>query len=340
MLYPIKQKPPVADIGALPQDLAYRRRVERRIQDLLVAGAHTLYDVCRGAEGLFPADAIRVVREVDPGARLMPAAVPPSVDPPGAELHAAEFEWYFTERCRADFLELMGRRRLLLMGAPTLAAALSRESADADLVDRSPFLAGRFPSFRLRWRRHDLRAPLGLLRSHREVFFDAPWHEDHMSRWLWQASLAVARGGTIVFVLYPELTRARAVDERMRLLFLAERIGRVELLPGCVEYETPRFEREALNAAGAPVESAWRRGDCVVVHNVRESLPAPPVPAEEDWSTLLRGREVIKLRRGLKGPPSLNGGVPLTSVSRRTTLQGQFDLLTSRQLGVRALARR
>ncbi len=224
----------------------------------------------------------------------------------------------------------------MLLGAPSIAASIGARRAGVELIDRSPFLCSRFPGSRLHWRRHDLRRPLDLLRTHRAVFFDAPWHEDHIKRWLWQASLAVRRGGVIIFALFPELTRPNAPAERARLLNAAERLGRVELVEGFLEYDTPKFEQAALGEAGVLLKGPWRMGDLVIIHNVQGVLPPSPAPSEEEWVTTLRGQEVLKIRQGayprLNPMPHLK---TLESVSRSQTLRGQFDLITSRQAGCR-----
>lgn len=323
-----------SEIRSQNPDSVYRTRAREHLIALAAVPDVNLFSAARAARGLFPSEVQALLSEA--GVSLPAGDLPPSARYPGPQLHAAEFEWYFAQETREELSSLLAGTKTLLLGAPTLLEALRSRHTDCDLVDRSPFLDARFPALRLRWRRHDLRSPLGALRSHRAVFFDAPWHEDHIARWLWQASLAVCRGGHIAFALFGELTRPSASVERERLLGLAAGLGRVEVVENFLEYDTPGFEACALNASGTPLEGPWRRGDLVRIHNVRGSMPPPPKPIEFPWVTLLRGTEVWKVRREVCSRlGEVSAATRLESVGRRRTLCGQHDLITSRQIAAR-----
>ena len=219
----------------------------------------------------------------------------------GPELHAADFEWYFTDACARELAVLLRPRHgpPLLFGAPTVAAALAGSGARAVAVDRSPFLRERFGSRFGDLHPWDLRRPLGILRAHQVVFFDAPWYFNHIARWLWQASVAVQRGGTIAFALFGPTTRPRAQSERDQLLMIAERLGDVSVIESALEYRTPGFEAVALAAAGHDLSAPWRAGDLVLIQDVRGHMSVPAVPREPDWATHRRGDVVIKVRNDL-----------------------------------------
>lgn len=221
------------------------------------------------------------------------------------ELHPVEFEWYFTHDCARELAALLRPQtgRLLLLGAPTVSVALAQKGIRATTVDRSPFLSERFDRGVGEFRRADLRRPLGFLRSHSTVFFDPPWHEDYCLRWLWQAGLAVRRGGCVAFALFGPTTRSTAGLERARLLDVAEAIGRTTVLEGALSYRTPRFEAEALAAAGHDLRGPWRRGDLVLIENAHGSLGAPPVPTERTWSTRREGDVVVKFDPRVRNAP-------------------------------------
>lgn len=260
----------------------------------------TLASVSGEACGAFPSLIAKRLERYDVRLKAESERDQASPQPSGPELHAAEFEWYFTEACAAELAGFLKPRfgTALIMGGPTVAAAMRRSGTTPTAVDRSPYLAERFGSGISEQHLHDLRAPLGFLRSHGLVFFDAPWHEDHISRWLWQASYAVSRRGTIAFALFGERTRPTARAERARLLDKASAIGRVSVLEDALHYDTPLFEAKALATAGCGIRSPWRRGDFVLIEDARSPIAPPPVPDERPWRTVLNGTRVTKLLPG------------------------------------------
>jgi hypothetical protein len=324
---------------------AYMHRLDQRVAQCLTDPSATLGTIAEQAEGAFPslvAARLRARGHADVIARPEPAQVhaPP---PPGPEQHPVDFEWYFepdTAATLADELRPPAGETLLL-GAPTVAVELRRRGAEALLVDRSPFLSARFGTKLGKARPNDLGRPLRQLRTHPAVFFDAPWHEDHINRWLWQASLAVRRGGRVAFAMFGKLTRPAAEDERNRILEVASLIGPVSLIPDALRYRTPPFESEALAAAGTPLDMPWRRGDLVLI-DVRRlgGVPVPPPPVEERWTSWVVGDEVIKLRHPHRSPRQADRSPKswvLETVSRRLSRRAQIEMWTSRNVVSRSI---
>ena len=343
----------VRDRSSRPVEAAARQRyqadLDRRIAEAATVPGATLESISSAARGAFPAlvaERLRATGSWMPSGSVASEPVGRRACAhrearPGPELHAVEFEWYFTDRCAAALAGLFRSRSgpTLLLGAPTVARALRLRGASADLVDRSPFLGERFGSLLRGHARQDLRRPLPQLRSHAVVFFDAPWHEDHLHRWLWQASRAVARNGTIAFTLFGELTRPAARAERQRLLSLADSIGDVTLIRDALSYDTPAFERAALSSAGVAIESPWRRGDLVIVSRAGATLSAPPVPYERPWRTWKIGDRVVKTsprlaRIGSAIEALRPSEAPLATVSRRRTSALPIDAWSSRNVVV------
>jgi hypothetical protein len=316
---PIRTQDPLRD--------TYLSALDGRLEE--TRQAPSLAAICELADGAFPSlvaarlrMAGRVWREVSEGGD----------EQPGPELHAAEFEWYFTRECASELADFLtpAYGGALLMGAPKVAAAMAARGRRADLFDRSPFLVERFGKIG-NLESAELRDPLGRLRSNPVVFFDAPWHEDHILRWLWHASLAVKRGGTIAFALFGELTRARAEAERECLLAAAEAIGETHLLEGVLAYETPRFEAEALDAAGIELRGPWRRGDLVIIEKATGTIAKPPAPRERAWETVRVSERVVKVAPGRKvGSPRWEHLSRLGTVSRSEIRGLEIELWTSR----------
>ena len=327
-------------------DRAYIRRLDCQLLDLAVLPAATLASVAAGARGAFPALIAHRLRALDHHDVLTrpDRGEPPTTAPTGPELHPVDFEWYFEPDCAAAVADELrcGIGETLLFGAPTLAVSLRRRGKAALLVDRSPYLERRFGPQLGHALRHDLGLPLGQLRTHRVVFFDAPWHEDHIGRWLWQAALAVRRGGLIAFALFGELTRPAAEAERGRLLEHATHIGRVEVVHDTLRYRTPLFESAALAAGRTPLSASWRRGDLVLVNADHVTdLPVSPPAREQRWASWLVGDQVIKLRqpqgRSRSGVGHDEATWVLDTVSRRQSLRAGLDLWTSRNVVARGI---
>lgn len=228
-------------------------------------------------------------------------AEPEPHDPWTPELHARDYEWYFTPTCAAHLATRAAGygQSMLCLGAPTVAFALldRPELRRVTLVDRNP----------LALRRHRGGAPLHAIceelaaarleaGAYDAVVFDAPWYPDELRRWLAVAAAAVRPRGRVLFALMQPLHRPSAADDRAAILAHARRLGEVTVEPARLRYHSPRFEREALAAAGLHVPLAWRRADLVelVVRASREA-PAPSPTHEPAWTRFVVGSQVIQL---------------------------------------------
>jgi hypothetical protein len=261
------------------------------------------------------------------------------------ELHPLDFEWYFTWQTARDLASLAGspENSILCLGAPTVAhaAATAQKGTRITLVDANPFVGLRFPEFSNgRLRRCDVTAfvptePADI------VFFDAPWYLQDVVRWLSAAVSASKPGALIAFVLFPQLTRPGAPGEIAAILNAASAAGSVEVFEDAVAYETPRFEAEALAAAGLHGCGNWRRGDLVLLR--RSNTPHVPVSAHPtapatSWLTFVIDSQVVKLNTGARDdgegpwlqPVADRDDFTYASVSARDPRRCKIDLWTSR----------
>ena len=264
------------------------------------------------------------------------------------QLHALNYEWYFT-RCSAKEIgrEFVSRRSLTVcMGVPTIASAAIREHRDVVFIDKNVHSLIRFPELMhasevhvtdaLEARRVGLRAAA--------LVFDPPWYAGDTLAWLAVASHLVRPGGTITFALYPALVRPTAKLERDLILEVASTIGRVSLVEDALAYQTPLFEHEALKACGVCCVGDWRRGDLVVIEDtrpIRTPVSALPCRGGVDgrWQTFVIRPQVVKVRNSSTNFPPASDQVLLSTigesfvfpaVSARNGTRGTIHAWTSR----------
>jgi hypothetical protein len=307
----------------------------------------TFLDILRGARGAYPtlvAERLGVLGLDE----LLPRESKASYDeePPadGPELHPLDFEWYFTSDCAEQIARLLAEQaeEVLCLAAPTVAEAVARRGRGALLLDNNPLIKLRLPSDlpSLRFKVCNLYDPLPVSGPFPVAFFDAPWYTEPLLYWLWQASRAVSRGGTVAFSLFPTLLRPSAEAERSRILAQAGALGEVRIDEEALAYETPLFEQEALARCGIHVPESWRRGDLVLVRVYEKPQTSPPVaaPSADEWETFLVGPQVVKLRERERGGGDDFIIAPLEgledyvfpTVSLRDRRRAQIDLWTSR----------
>jgi len=326
----------------------HRGRVDARIAAALGEGVSTWAELLGATEG---ADPRLVARRLDARGRSLPGRGPPGAVASSRwtpELHARDFEWYFAPACaRALARRAAGLgRRVLCMGTPTVAFGLLERPAEAPpleritLVDHNPLVdrrhAGRGP---LEMLHHDLAAARPGAGRYDVAVFDAPWYPPQLRRWLALSAHAVRPGGTVLFALLPRLHRPSAPDDRDRLLAEARRLGDVRVEPGALAYESPRFEQEALAAAGLATPPAWRRADLVelCVRRAPAADGLAPLPAAPAWARFVVGAQVVHLDQhapdepgDVLAPIDERGDYRYASISTRDPRRERIGLWTSR----------
>jgi hypothetical protein len=303
-----------------------------------------------------------VVREL--GGRFYPAAVAAALRdlglryrtengdshqrPYAIELHALDYEWYF-ERDTVNWLASLFPREanVLFIGTPTVAAVRAQSGAYLRLIDSNPLVTRRFPT--LAYSRIHIGRIQQVRRTYDEpdyILLDAPWNFSDVMTWIRFAHAHARRGTQILSTLFPAETRPTARVERARVLALAERIGRSTISYDALRYETPLFEREALQAEGIRGVGTWRTGDLLSIRVERldttwdrlvRAVAATRDRSRERWTSFTLGSQVLKLRATpshqsrsvLTSVPGCPNDV-LPSVSARDHRRKQVGIWTSR----------
>jgi hypothetical protein len=329
-------------------DSRYRRVVESLLRGLMrrYTSSRVVFSKMRG---VFPADLIRYEASLKTRAeRERDRHDVPIYDP---QLHALNYEWYFTRDVATAISQEFVRGKTICLGVPTVASAALKGNKSVVVIDQNAHVMDRFPELARASEIHLMDAVHagGLNLRADTVVFDSPWYLGDNLAWLLAAFRMVKQGGTIIFALLPSLVRPTAMFERELILEVAASMGSVHVAEDILQYETPLFELEALKACGLWSVGNWRRGDLVVVTNrklARKQLtiPSSALPKRRKdvdglWNTFVVGSQVIKLRataneavdghwRTLLRP--VDGSFVLPSVSVRSGRRKEVDAWTSR----------
>ena len=297
----------------------YRQAVGQRLTDV-ISKCHSASVVFSKMRGAFPSDVVENSTELklrcqSPNDQAVPAYNP--------QLHALNYEWYFTG-CSANEIsrEFVSRRSLTIcMGVPTVASVAIAENKNVVYIDKNAHSLIRFPELMRASEVHVMDAVQARRVSLKAdaLVFDPPWYAVDTLAWLQVASHLVKPGGTIIFALYPALVRPSAKLERDLILEAASAIGRVSIVEDSLAYETPLFEHEALKASDVFCVGNWRYGDLVMVENTKPirtliSTLRPRNEIDGQWKTFLVGPQVVKVRDSSSGPTRASDHVLLSTI--------------------------
>lgn len=296
-----------------PQPSGFPARSRRALSD-----QERYSRLIRDSKGMWPADAIKPagakVEVLNRSESDAPVWVP--------DQSLIRGEWYFTHETSSRIASLAGPKALLA-GTPSIAEHLPR----ATLVESSPWAARRLNLTKVEHHQIDFES-FWTEERFDFVALDPPWYFPALVDWVHNAAVFSSLGSTIAFPLFGEGARPSAPQDRQLILSECATIGGFEVISDSVEYETPRFELEALKAAGIHLVGPWRRSDLVIltVERIPDSLRSLRQPF--DWVEMQLGTQLIAVRTSAVVPPPERGdelinpvpGTPnwvMDSVSRR-----------------------
>jgi putative N6-adenine methyltransferase len=264
------------------------------------------------------------------------------------EAHPLDFDWRFTVEGREELIAQVCRHtttdsKLALLGTPTIFQELAKLRPRTYLFDRNPALRAVYESSE--WENSilvcDLRKPLNMDAGDFDfVLADPPWYPDYYEAFIDRAKELLRLDGTLFVSVLPWLTRPGASLDRASVVQHAFDRGFdiIAAAPGILHYESPRFEKAALETAGIEV-SNWRRGDLFVFRKVGELSPEPRTSDidESSWHRFVLGTvQVLVIEGSGIGKFEFSAVAPdgpvLSSVSRRSSLRRKIHIWTSGNL--------
>jgi hypothetical protein len=259
--------------------------------------------------------------------------------------HPLDFDWRFTRETVAHLVAITANaKRILVVGAPSVAAELSRIGRVFVCIDRQPcylpMLAGQYHSLDLRY--DAIRTlNLGLFDA---AILDPPWYPDDARIWITQVLPLIESAGSIFFSMWPSDVRDGAVAERIKLTELANEFGSVEINNNKLRYITPLFETASAENLGKTISSDWRRGALatLIVKDAATAKEFNPLPRPRIvWERFVFDRYQLALRRPATASieqvalHKVAQRWTLPDVSRRNPLRSEIDLWTSTNLVAR-----
>lgn len=262
--------------------------------------------------------------------------------------HPLDFEWRFTsatsERLLADAVRLSAPSdKILLLGTPGLCAHIleSRTNRHIQFVGENNIVTTRLKT-------HIMNTQSNLPISHCDstfpkekasvVVIDPPWYFDYIRPIFRLAKTNCKVEGHIIATLPSIGTRPSAANDRKRTFQFAKGLGLelVTMEEGCLLYDSPFFERNALKAAGLlNLPANWRCGDLAIFKNMDISRENPiSSRSGQSWKEVLVSDVRIRIRNHrpnnkIVGIESLIEGDVLSTVSRRDRRRHRVDVWTS-----------
>lgn len=179
---------------------------------------------------------------------------------------------------------------------------------------------------------------------------DPPWYFPALTEWLSLASRNVVEGGTLWIPLLPALTRPLATLDADKVIEVANSIGASSVTDFVVEYESPLFERRAIERSGGVVTRPWRRARMLAVKNSRQEAttvhPVKPRLCDSEWTDYRVADSVVSVRTGIgfdvgESVQSAEWGETLTvsidaldTVSHRDSRVKRLNVWTSQNTGL------
>jgi hypothetical protein len=225
--------------------------------------------------------------------------------------HPHDFDWRFSVKGIRSFVEHIlsyhhTNHSIGVIAAPTLYSFLRylNHFPMLSLIERSEIMV---ESIRTEFGDasgvmcHDLQYPWPsrIMNEFDCIVMDPPWYQNYYELFLLRATEILAPAGLIHTAFFPPFTKTHAINERSAILSFAHNRGLhlIELKSGCIEYESPQFERQAFTIDGCEACNNWRKGDIVSLYFGMKYDREHVFQVETgDWREFIVGRSKVKVR--------------------------------------------
>ena len=208
--------------------------------------------------------------------------------------HPLDFDWRFTQATVDAICSMLSdRRRVLALGAPTVALQLEHLGRQVTLIDRQPKLgvSGHIVA--------DIDLLASPLPGYDVAIVDPPWYLDSFVHWATYAASCVDVGGTVLVSAWPASARPGAeqqLGDAIRKLSSWAAVRQLSLVP---RYKLPRFERLAIEAGGrGPLSVSPRQGVLLELLVVCKPAQVAPRYLPQVWQRFVIDGYQLALRLG------------------------------------------
>lgn len=327
-------------------DHEYWSRLRRLVEAGRQCQSVLFDDLLETTDGAFPSDVLMLARAEGVDVKFGSGSINWKDRKPDPS--PARSEYYFTAQSAAQVAERL-EGRVLCLGTPAVAEALALRGREATLVDSGRWVRDRFDLLG-----GAVMHPNGLTvekfeddRLFDSAVLDPPWYFPALTEWLTLASRNVVEGGKLWIPLLPALTRPSAIRDTDNVIEVANSIGPSSVTDFVVEYESPLFERRAIERSGGVVTRPWRRARMLAVTNSRqEAAPMRPRHCGSEWTDYRVADSVVSVRTGIgfdasESVQSAEWGQALTfsidaldTVSHRDSRVKRLNVWTSENTGL------
>ena len=244
--------------------------------------------------------------------------------------HPLDYDWRFSNECVTKALNLLPTEgKIFSIGTPSLAFGIRSRGQHITIVDRQELPEGI----------DHLQLDANVMAEIRENFdcsiIDPPWYPEETVRWVSLGAASIKKHGQIFLSIWPDETRPNAIMDKKEFLKWVKGWGDYDIIEGFFNYETPKFEKEALKAKQIDLKPSFRKGDLLKI--TKNSTPDVPLPIIKKhlWHRFVIGEYQLALRvneceeiPSIHKHPKANGWI-WTSVSKRAIGRDQISLWDS-----------
>lgn len=244
--------------------------------------------------------------------------------------HPLDFDWRYDGTTASALVDLLrDRGPTLAIGAPSVARLMQAGGCDITLVDRQPLQGVH---------NHVVAEATDFIsdRKFLTALVDPPWYPTQLENWSAAAGAALEIGGCVFVSVWPNRTRPSASEELNASLERMSKWADITRNVMTLTYETPGFERTAIDISGlTPLSASPRAGELIRL-DVRVDVPNVSVKRrDEEWVRFVIDDYQLAVRWANRSGPPTTTKLPVASgwrwpfVSTRAPGLNRIDIWSS-----------